>query len=58
MKQRLKRPMALLMTIVMLLGLLPTAAFAVEEPGEPATVTVNETEPVTPSESSEPEGGQ
>lgn len=58
MKQRLKRPLALLMTVVMLLGLLPTAAFAVEEPGEPATVTVNETEPVTPSESSEPEGGQ
>lgn len=58
MKQRLKRPLALLMTVVMLLGLLPTAAFAVEEPGEPATVTVNETEPVTPSESSEPEDGQ
>lgn len=58
MKQRLKRPLALLMTIVMLLGLLPTAAFAVEEPGEPAMVTVKEAEPVTPSENSEPEDGQ
>ena len=33
MKQRFKRPLALLLTVVMLLGLLPTAAFAVEEDG-------------------------
>ena len=31
MKQRLRRPLALLLTVVMVLGLLPTAAFAVEE---------------------------
>ena len=31
MKQRLRRPLAMLLTIVMLLGLLPTAAFAVED---------------------------
>ena len=31
MKQRLRRPLATLLTIVMLLGLLPTAAFAVED---------------------------
>lgn len=31
MRQRLRRPLALLMTVVMVLGLLPTAAFAVEE---------------------------
>lgn len=30
MKQRLRRPLAMLLTVVMLLGLLPTAAFAVE----------------------------
>ena len=30
MRQRLRRPLALLLTVVMLLGLLPTAAFAVE----------------------------
>ena len=38
MKLRLRRPLAMLLTIVMLLGLLPTAAFAVEdETGEPST---------------------
>lgn len=31
MRQRLRRPLALLMTVVMVLGLLPTAAFAVED---------------------------
>ena len=31
MKQRLRRPLATLLTVVMLLGLLPTAAFAVED---------------------------
>ena len=30
MRQRLRRPLAMLLTVVMLLGLLPTAAFAVE----------------------------
>ena len=52
MKQRLRRPLALLLTVVMLLGLLPTAAFAVEgeEPGEPVTasaptsITLNDAE--------------
>ena len=41
MRQRLRRPLAMLMTIVMLLGLLPTAAFAVEgeESGEPVTAS-------------------
>ena len=33
MKLRLRRPLAMLLTVVMLLGLLPTAAFAVEEDG-------------------------
>lgn len=44
MKQRLRRPLALLLTVVMLLGLLPTAAFAVEgeEPGEPVTASAPE----------------
>ena len=38
MKLRLRRPLAMLLTVVMLLGLLPTAAFAVEEgTGEPST---------------------
>ena len=38
MKLRLRRPLAILLTVVMLLGLLPTAAFAVEEgTGEPST---------------------
>ena len=41
MKLRLRRPLAMLLTVVMLLGLLPTAAFAVEgeEPGEPVTAS-------------------
>ncbi len=41
MKQRLRRPLALLLTVVMLLGLLPTAAFAVEgkELGETVTAS-------------------
>ena len=43
MKQRLKRPLALLMTVVMLLGLLPTAAFAVEgKTGELVTASAPE----------------
>lgn len=43
MKLRLRRPLAMLLTIVMLLGLLPTAAFAVEdETGEPATAVAPE----------------
>lgn len=46
MKQRLKRPMALLMTIVMLLGLLPTAAFAVEDTPE-GTATAATPEAIT-----------
>lgn len=33
MKQRLKRPLAMLLTVVMLLGMLPTAALAMEEDG-------------------------
>ena len=33
MKLRLRRPLAMLLTVVMLLGLIPTAAFAVEEDG-------------------------
>lgn len=41
MKLRLRRPLAMLLTVVMLLGLLPTAAFAVEgeESGEPVTAS-------------------
>ena len=43
MKLRLRRPLAMLLTVVMLLGLLPTAAFAMEgDPGEPATAVVPE----------------
>ena len=43
MKLRLRRPLAMLLTVVMLLGLLPTAAFAVEdETGEPATAVAPE----------------
>lgn len=43
MKLRLRRPLAMLLTVVMLLGLLPTAAFAVEgDPGEPATAVAPE----------------
>lgn len=42
MKQRLRRPLALLLTVVMVLGLLPTAAFAVEgeELGETVTASI------------------
>ena len=46
MKQRLKRPLALLMTIVMLLGLIPTAAFAVEDAPE-GTATAATPEAIT-----------
>ena len=46
MKQRLKRPLALLMTVVMLLGLLPTAAFAVEDAPE-GTATAATPEAIT-----------
>ena len=45
MKQRLRRPLALLLTVVMLLGLLPTAAFAVEgEDNETALTTLTLTQ--------------
>lgn len=46
MKQRLRRPLAMLMTIVMLLGLIPAAAFAVEDAPE-GTATAATPEAIT-----------
>ena len=57
MKLRLRRPLAMLMTIVMLLGLLPTAAFAVEDAPE-GTATAATPEAITLEDAACEVGGE
>lgn len=57
MKQRLRRPLAMLLTVVMLLGLLPTAAFAVEDAPE-GTATAATPEAITLEDAACEVGGE
>lgn len=57
MKLRLRRPLAMLLTIVMLLGLLPTAAFAVEDAPE-GTATAATPEAITLEDAACEVGGE